>query len=191
MSPNLVLIGFMGSGKSTIGRRCAAALAFRFRDSDFVVERAAGMSVRAVFAERGEAAFRALESEAVRRLASTLGLVIATGGGAAMDAANAACLRRTGVVVHLRVAPAEVVARVGSARTRPLLSGVADPRARVEELMAARGPRYEAAADATVDGTGLLPEETTRRVLAAYRAAAVAWTWPREPVPVTAGDGTP
>src|SRR5262245_34007103 len=98
---NLVLIGFMGSGKSTIGRQCARILGFRFRDSDTLVERRAGKPISQVFADDGEAAFREMECAAIKTLAATSSVVLSTGGGAVLNGANVAALRRTGIVVLL------------------------------------------------------------------------------------------
>lgn len=167
---NLVLVGFMASGKSTIGRRCAHALRFRFFDTDAVVEQCAGKPVPVIFAEDGEAVFRSLESDAIRRLAREPRAVIATGGGAVMNAANVARLRRTGYVVLLWTDPQEIMARCGSRSTRPLLAGAYDPAARIAELLTAREPLYRAAAHTVVETTGLSREEAAERVLDAYRA---------------------
>lgn len=169
-APNLVLVGFMATGKSTIGRRCARELGYPFRDSDSVIERRAGKSIPAIFAEDGEPAFRRLEAAAIRELARAGATVIATGGGAPMNSGNVAYLRRTGFVVLLWSDPEEILARCGTRANRPLLAGANDPRARIECLLAQREPAYRAAAHAVVDSTGLTREETAQRVLDAYRA---------------------
>jgi shikimate kinase len=177
--PNLILIGFMATGKSTIGRWCARALGFRFRDSDTLVERRAGKPVPVIFAEEGEAAFREMEAAAIRDLARGRRVVIATGGGAVMRSTNVAHLRRSGVVVLLRTSPEEILARSGNRVNRPLLASADDPRARVAELLAQREPYYQAAAHLVIDTTGLTREEAAERVLAAYRARAQTWSRPK------------
>lgn len=166
--PNLVLVGFMGAGKSAIGRRCARALGFRFFDSDREVARMAGKSIPQIFVEDGEAAFRAMEEEVIRKLACFRRIVLATGGGAAMDALNVARMRRHGVVVLLQATPEEVLRRVRGGAGRPLLEGAADPLARIRELLETRREAYTAAAHAAVDTTGLDLEEAVRKVLDAY-----------------------
>lgn len=180
MAPNLVLIGFMASGKSTIGRRCARALDFRFRDTDVQVERWTGKSVSQIFAEEGELAFRKLEAEAVRVLSRRTRQVIATGGGAPLDPENVRNLRRGGVVVLLKAEPDEIVARASRRKNRPLLAGADDPKARVLELLAVREPIYIAAADAVVETTNLGLEDSVARVLAVYRELEGGWIGVRD-----------
>jgi len=170
--PNLVLIGFMATGKSTIGRRCARELGFRFRDSDTLIERRAGKPIPAIFAEEGEAAFRAREADAIRDLARGSRVVLSTGGGAPMNPVNVANLRRTGVIILLHATPDEILARVGNRQSRPLLADAEDPRVRIEALLAQRTPTYRAAADAVVETTGLTREEAVQQVLTAYQEIA-------------------
>jgi shikimate kinase len=176
--PNLVLIGFMATGKSTIGRLCARSLGFRFRDSDTLIERRAGRPIPEIFAEEGESAFRARESEALQDLARGYHLVIATGGGAVMNAVNVARLRRTGIVILLHAAPEEILMRVGNRQSRPLLADAPDPLARIESLLLQREPYYRAAAHAIVETTGLSRETAAARVLEAYHTEAERWRWP-------------
>jgi shikimate kinase len=165
---NLVLVGFMATGKSTIGRRCAQALHFSFHDTDSVVERRAGKSIREIFEQDGEDRFRALESDAVRDLARERRSVIATGGGVVLNTANVARLRRTGVIVLLWADPQEILARCGTRASRPLLADAADPASRICDLLAAREPYYRAAANAVVETTGLTRDESAERVLEVY-----------------------
>src|ERR1041385_4027110 len=111
---NLVLIGFMGSGKSTIGRECARILGYRFRDSDTLIERRAGKSVQDIFAEQGEPEFRKMEASAIVELASMSSIVISTGGGAILDSSNVTALRNTGIVVLLWADPDSIVGRTST-----------------------------------------------------------------------------
>ncbi|MGC8667606.1 MAG: shikimate kinase [Chthonomonadales bacterium] len=168
--PNLVLIGFMATGKSSIGRRCARVLGFRFYDSDQEVVRMAGKPIPEIFAEEGEAAFRSLEAAAIRRLACLRRIVLATGGGAALNAVNVARMRRRGVVVLLQADPQEILRRARHGAGRPLLEGAADPLERICELLHRRRDAYTAAAHAVVDTTGLDLAGAVERVLDAYRA---------------------
>jgi len=154
MRRNLVLIGFMGTGKTTVGKLCARELDYAFCDSDAEIVQRAGKSIPEIFADEGEEAFRQYERETIADLAAQEGLVIATGGGAVLDSVNAEVLRETGTVVLLTAAPFVVLRRVGDARTRPLLaSSDEDPKARIIALLRERRPLYERAAHFRVDTT--------------------------------------
>lgn len=162
---NLVLIGMMGSGKSTVGSLLAARLGRRFADTDAAVERVAGASVQATFDRAGERVFRALESEEVRKLAALRGQVLAVGGGAVLDPSNVTFLRATGDLVLLDAPPKELAARMGDDNTRPLLAGAGDPVPRLANLRAERDEVYRAAAAHLVDTHGRTPAEVAERVL--------------------------
>jgi shikimate kinase len=171
--PHLILIGLMGVGKSTVGRRCAQRLGRPFVDTDDVVEALAGMPVSTLFATEGESTFRALESQALAdACASPAPAVIACGGGAVVDAGNRRRLERAGTVVWLQ-APANVLStRVGTGDGRPLLldpAGEPRPRTHVtatlERLALLRESAYAAAADLVVDTAGRSPDEVAVEVL--------------------------
>ncbi|HLV81034.1 MAG TPA: shikimate kinase [Chthonomonadaceae bacterium] len=166
---NLILIGFMGAGKSTVGKLCAAHLGYAFVDSDAVIEAHAGCSVAQLFAARGERAFRRLERQALAALSARPGVVIATGGGAVLDADNVALLRARGRVVLLLASPEAVLARVGEAATRPLLAGALDPRSRIAALLAERDAAYRRAAHHCVDTLQRTPEQVAEDVVTWYR----------------------
>ncbi len=176
--PHLVLIGLMGVGKSTVGRRCATALDRPFVDTDELVETIARMPVPTLFATRGEAHFRALESRVLEdACASPVPAVIACGGGAVVDAKNRRRLERAGLVVWLQAPPAVLTERVGRGDGRPLLAGPAAPRplppevtATLERLALLRESAYADAADAVVDTVGRNPAEVADVVLRVYRA---------------------
>ena len=143
------LVGMMGSGKTTVGRRLAEALGIEFHDTDAAVEEAAGCSIPELWERRGEDEFRRLEHEAVARVAGRRA-VVATGGGVVLREDNVAEMRRTGQVVWLD-APSEVLAqRVGSGAGRPLLTGD-DVPGRIEDMLADRAERYRAAAHRVLD----------------------------------------
>lgn len=166
---NLILIGFMATGKSTVGRRCAQALGFRFRDSDSLVERWEGKSVAEIFSEEGEAAFRKKETDAIRYLCNSSRTVLSTGGGVVLNPANVACLRRSGVVILLWASVDDILERAGRRPTRPLLANSADPRARIIELLGQREAAYRTAAHAIVETSGMVREEAVECVLNVYR----------------------
>jgi shikimate kinase len=141
---NLVLIGFMGSGKTSIGRLVAARLGFDFVDTDAWIEARTGRSVTRLFEEEGEAVFRRHEREAVAAVALMVRTVIATGGGLPVDPANLASLREHALLICLWAGPETIWERVRRQVHRPLLR-TADPQARIRELLAEREPFYRQA----------------------------------------------
>ena len=179
---SVVLVGLMGAGKTSIGRRMAARLGIAFRDADAEIELAAGCSIPELFARYGEPAFRDGERRVIRRLLAGEPLVLATGGGAFMDPATRAAIRADAVSVWLRVPIPTLVRRVATRTNRPLLADQ-DPRETLDRLMAQRHPVY-AEADLVVDCTDESPDQTTGRVLTALHG----WAPPRRlTVPLSAG----
>ncbi len=148
---NIVLCGFMGCGKTTVGHLLAEKTGRRFVDMDAYIEEKAGMDIPSIFRQYGEADFRRREQAACRELAGQENLVIATGGGALTNPLNAAVLAETGDVVYLTVSPETVLRRLSGDTTRPLLARP-DREAAVRELLAARDPLYRRAASLTADG---------------------------------------
>jgi shikimate kinase len=171
---HVVLVGLMGVGKSTVGRRLAKELERPFVDVDEQVELRAGLAVPALFRRDGEDAFRRLEAEVLADLAGrTDPLVIAAGGGAVNRPENRALLVGRTFVVWLRASPAFVAARVDPTH-RPLLAGDPDPVAALARLQAEREPAYAEAADVDVDVEPFhRGEDTPKRALARYIAALV------------------
>jgi len=165
MPDRLLLVGMMGVGKTTVGRRCAERLGWRYLDSDAQVVLDTGRTVPEIFAEDGEAAFRAEET---RVLAEAVGsadsVVISVAGGAVLAASNRALLRRSGAVVWLRADPTTLAVRVGSGVGRPLLGD--DPGSALAALYEVRRPLYESVAQSVVDVDELTPEQVTDQVLA-------------------------
>ena len=155
---NVVLIGFMGTGKTSTGRALAHRLGRAFVDLDAEIEAAAGRSIPEIFKADGEAAFRALEKSAVKRVADRRALVIATGGGTVKDAANVAALKRSGTIICLTASIDAVLARTAHVGARPVLDqkDAGDRRRAVEELMEERRDLY-AVADYSVDTSELSP----------------------------------
>ena len=161
---NLVLVGPMGAGKSSIGKRLAHALSLEFVDADRVLEARTGASVADIFACEGEAGFRRRESSLLAELLSGQGQLIATGGGAVLSAENRAMLIRDAFVIHLQVSVAEQLNRLARDRTRPLLQR--DDREAVLHAMSSdRGPLYAEVADLRLDTDGCTPEQASRLLL--------------------------
>lgn len=154
---NIVLIGFMGSGKSTIGRHLAMRLERSFVDTDDLVETVSGKKVVQIFEEDGEAVFRALEKQVVREISKQGGRVVACGGGVVLDPENVAGLKENGVLVYLKASKETLVKRLkrGIDR-RPLLRGV-DAEKKVDELLDKRVATYESVADVVVETDALSP----------------------------------
>lgn len=146
---SVVLVGLMGAGKTTVGRRLARALHLPFRDADAEIELAAGRSVAEIFAERGEGEFRAGERRVIQRLLEGPRLVLATGGGAFMNPETRRLIRGRATSVWLRAELDVLARRCGRRNTRPLLQ-TGDPREILERLARERYPVY-AEADLTVE----------------------------------------
>jgi len=165
---HVTLAGFMGAGKTAVGRRLASALGRPFVDTDALIEAEAGMSVAAIFTREGEAAFRARERKAVAAACAMPPAVIAVGGGALGDAESRRRLLEAGPVIYLRATPEALLERVGDAATRPLLASAptaAERLARIRTLLAEREPIY-ACATHVVDTTGLPLDAVVRRIRA-------------------------
>lgn len=169
MTRHLVLVGLMGAGKTTVGRRCAQRLDRPFVDTDDLVETLAGVSVAECFTSFGEAAFREYESQAVvDACASPEPLVIACGGGAVLDAENRRHLSESGFVVWLHAPPDVLATRVGGGAGRPLLAAGDTPIATLERLALIREAAYEASADAVVATDGRSIDEVADAVIEAF-----------------------
>jgi shikimate kinase / 3-dehydroquinate synthase len=163
----IALTGFMGTGKTTVGRLLAEQYDLEFVDTDSAIEQSTGCSIPAIFENRGEDHFRDLETAALMDALSVPGRVISTGGGILTRQRNCEALQAAGPVVCLAADPATILERTAGDEYRPLLQ-VDDPQARIEELLNDRAQCY-ALADHHVDTNGLTPEETLHEVVAALR----------------------
>lgn len=162
---NIILIGFMGSGKTTVGRRLASDFGYDFLDTDDFIEEKYGMTISEIFAAHGEEYFRSLETEALKELNLSLThTVVSTGGGLPLRKENGELISQLGTVVYLDVSSSEVIKRLAGDMTRPLLAG-SNPEEKVNNLLAARKPVYESTADVVVSVTGKTPEEIEREIL--------------------------
>lgn len=145
----IVLVGMMGSGKSSVGRRLAARLGLPFVDADTEIETAAHMTIPEIFAQRGEAEFREGERRVISRVLTTRApLVLATGGGAFMNAETRERVKELGISIWLKAEPDVLMRRVRKRSNRPLLQ-TADPEATLRRMLAEREPVY-ALADITI-----------------------------------------
>ena len=160
----IFLIGFMASGKTTVGRLLAERLDWTFVDLDKVIEDDAGTTVAQIFAAEGEAGFRKRETEALRRVAARRKTVVASGGGAPCREENLGVMLAAGRVLWLVVSADEAVERAGKASGRPLLDDAADPVAAARALLDARRPFYKRA-HAAVETTGLSPKQIVDQLL--------------------------
>ena len=169
---NLALVGFMGTGKSSVGRLVADALHFTFLDTDDVIIARAGKSIADIFAESGEPAFREFERRMVEELTRRTKTVIATGGGLPANEANLASLKSHSLVVCLWASPEKIWERVRSQSHRPLLNET-DPQAKIRSLLAAREPFYRQA-DVLVNTEMRSLREVAQQVTHQFHAAQAA-----------------
>jgi shikimate kinase len=167
-SRTLVLVGMMGAGKSSIGKRLASALGLPFRDADDEIERAAGRTISEIFAERGEAEFREGERRVIARLLDEEPHVLATGGGAFMNPDTRALVKQKAVSIWLRADPEVLARRVGRKDTRPLLKG-RDTRQVLTEILEQREPSYREA-DLIVESADAPHQATVEMIIAALKA---------------------
>ncbi len=168
---HIFLTGFMGAGKSRVGRQLAARLNFPFVDTDKEIEKKTSLSIKEIFETQGEPAFRRLEREVIAQLCDDpLARVISLGGGALNDAQTFRRVHETGVVVYLKSSPEHILQRVKHTDKRPLLQVAAGQDRdrlllrRIEELLAQREPIY-ARADIIIQRDGLEAEEAAERIL--------------------------
>lgn len=162
---NIVLVGFMGTGKTVTGRVLAERTGMKLVDMDSLIEERAGKAISDIFADEGEAAFRVMERELVQELSTQSGLIISTGGGIVLNPDNIADFEKTGLTVCLS-APADVIfERVENDTTRPLLSG--DKKEQIRTLLEKRRPLYDAIVH-QVDAGCLGPEERADEILRMY-----------------------
>ncbi len=165
---NLILVGFMGSGKSEVGRRLAGNLKMRLVDTDDLVESRAGASIARIFEREGEPVFRALEREAVAEAAAGNDRVIACGGGVVLDPRNVDVLRSSGVVFYLEIGTEDAERRTAGDLSRPLLN-VGDREAEISRLLEERRPYYESAAHHRINVEGKSAEEVVQEILEIWR----------------------
>lgn len=163
MKKNIVLIGFMGTGKSSLGRALARRIGYRFLDTDRAIEEITGLSVEKIFRRHGIVRFRSEENLLARKLAGRSGLVVATGGGMVLNTENVELFRKNGVLIGLRADPEIIIKRVRNKKRRPLLK-----KGNLEETVASLLREREGAYDVaefSVDTGKLSFEESLREIL--------------------------
>jgi shikimate kinase len=160
---SIVLIGFMGTGKSSVGQLLANKLGWPIFDTDKMVAKVCGMPINRIFAETGEERFRDEESAALERIDGSQRSVIVTGGGVVLRTGNIALLRTLGRIVCLNADREALLKRLGDQLDRPLLKS-ADPVARIDQLLLERGPLYEEAAEFSIDTSNSAPEEVVEKI---------------------------
>ena len=147
---NIVLVGLMGSGKSAIGRTIAKVLGRRFIDTDRYIERKIGKTIAEIFEQEGEAKFRSIEKEVIKKISQYIGIVLATGGGTIKDPENFKYLKDSGWIIALYALPETLYKRIAGKRIRPLLLNQDDPVKKLEEIQNERKIMY-AKADFQID----------------------------------------
>ena len=148
---NIYLVGPMGAGKTTIGRRLADARGMEFVDSDHEIEARTGVDIPFIFEKEGEAGFRRREKQVIEALTARSNIVLATGGGAVLDTDNRLMLSSRGLVVYLHASVTQQLARTERADNRPLLQQATDRKTVLESLFQVRDPLYREIADLIID----------------------------------------
>ena len=171
-SENIILIGPMGAGKTTIGRHLAKSLNLVFYDSDREVESNTGVDIPVIFEYEGEEGFRKREQVVIAELVKLRGIVLATGGGAVLVEENRANMIASGFVVFLQCSVNRQLERIHRDTQRPLIQ-TENPRERLEQLREVREPLYRSCADCIVDTGQLSRRNAVKAVLSAYKTAAL------------------
>ena len=167
--PNIILVGFMGTGKTSVGRQLSRRLEMPYLDTDEIIEQSAGRRITDIFAQHGESYFRELEIEAVHKISGLDKHVISTGGGIVLRVGNLEILKRNGLVFCLTATSEEIWRRVGHETHRPLLQ-TPNPLTKIQQMIGDRAPYY-ALADNTIQTTGLSIEQVTQKVIEEFEYA--------------------
>jgi shikimate kinase len=162
MFKNIILTGFMGVGKTSVGTRLARDLRYKFVDTDDLIEADQKATINEIFAKMGESYFRDVETKIIRRVVEGEGLVISTGGGAVIREENRAAFRKGGLVVCLTARPEVIYDRIKHGTHRPLLR-TEDPRAKIRELLASRSGFYKEA-DLIIDTSEKSVDDAVREI---------------------------
>lgn len=165
---NIILTGYMGSGKTTIGKNVAKIKEYRFVDTDELIAAQQQRSISKIFAVDGEQAFRDMETALLRRMVDDKNehMVVSTGGGMPLRAENRQLLSELGIVIYLKASPETIYSRIKGDTTRPLLQ-CENPMKRIEEMLAERGPLYEEGAGLIINVDGIQQAEVTEQCVRA------------------------
>jgi len=166
---NIVLIGYRGTGKSTVGKVLAARLGWPLVSTDAEIVRRAGRSVPEIVAQHGWEYFRDLESTVCREFSAQDKLIIDTGGGAILRQENVGCLKQNGVLFWLTASVSTIASRIGRDTQRPSLTGTKSFVEEIEEVLAARTPKYREAADHIVPTDGCIINQIVETILASVQ----------------------
>ncbi|QAR34280.1 shikimate kinase [Geovibrio thiophilus] len=163
MRKNIYLIGFMGTGKSTVGRLVAQKLGMEFCDTDAMVEEKSGMTISQIFDEMDEDAFRGMETDVLKEITERKNLVVSTGGGIVVTRGNMELMRSAGSLITLMASPEQIFDRIKDDKGRPLLQ-VANPLDEIKQLIYDRAPFY-INTDCIVETTELSPEDAAEEII--------------------------
>lgn len=168
MASNIYLVGFMGTGKTAVGREVARQLKLRFVDMDSIIEEREKKAISRIFEEDGEPYFRKIEKQVLKKISAEADSVISCGGGVVLDKENIRIMKQTGAVICLSARPGVIIARTRRYEHRPLLN-VDNPEKKIKELLELRAPFY-AQSDHTIDTSDLSVAEAVKRILKYVRA---------------------
>ena len=160
---NIILTGFMGTGKTAVGRRLAMLLNMKLMDVDTEIEKSQQMTINEIFRQFGEPRFREIETEMIQKLSERKDVIISTGGGAVLKQKNMDALRKQGVIICLMASPQTILKRTSHNSNRPLLK-VEDPFEKIKELLNFRKPFYEKA-DIMIDTEGKTPLQIAEEII--------------------------
>jgi len=163
MNKNIYIVGFMGTGKSTVGKILSSRLKMKFVETDDIIEKKENMKITDIFSKKGERYFRAVEKKVLKEISARDNLIVSCGGGIIIDEDNVSIMKNTGVIVCLEADDKTIYERVKKDKSRPLLN-VSDPVRRIRELLEARAPFYERA-DIFIDTAGVSPGGVASRII--------------------------
>jgi len=168
---NVILIGFMASGKSVVAKRLAQRLKMPIADVDVLIENEQGMKIKDIFKIYGEPYFRKLEKEMANKISRIKGVVVSTGGGIVLNAENRRILRKCGIVFYLKASPDVILKRIKSAKNneRPLLKGKMGLKGEIKKLLKMRAPYYNACAHYVIDTSEMTIEEVVKKIISIFR----------------------
>jgi shikimate kinase len=168
---NIILTGFMGTGKTVVGRKLSKVLNMEIIDVDTEIEKSQQMTINEIFKQFGEPRFREIETEMIQKLSEQKDVIISTGGGAVLKQENMDALRRQGIIICLMASPETILKRTSYNSNRPLLK-VKDPFGKIKELLHARKPFYEKS-DIIIDTEGKTPSEIAEEIIDKIRIQGV------------------